>query len=110
MTDLKQQTCSACTPLLTQAQIDGFMPQLPEWQLIVVEDIQQLRRCYKFNNYTGALAFVNQLAEIAELAGHHPAILLEWGKVTVTWWSHRLKGLHLNDFIMAAKTDGLLSL
>jgi len=53
------------------------------------------------------MTFTNQVGEIAEAQGHHPAILTEWGKVTVTWWTHKIKGLHRNDFIMAAKTDRL---
>jgi len=53
--------------------------------------------------------FTNQVAKIANDEDHHPAILTEWGKVTVTWWTHKIRGLHLNDFIMAAKTDQLAS-
>jgi 4a-hydroxytetrahydrobiopterin dehydratase len=68
-----------------------------------------LEREFKFKNFKQALAFANQVAELAEAEFHHPAILLEWGKVTVTWWTHAIKGLHKNDFICAAKTDALLS-
>jgi len=56
-------------------------------------------------SYSGAMAFANRVGDIAEDAGHHPAILAEWGKVTVTWWSHKIRGLHKNDLIMAARTD-----
>ncbi len=61
----------------------------------------------KFRNFVEAVAFTNQVAEIAKAEGHHPVILTEWGKVTVTWWTHKIRGLHRNDFIMAAKTDRL---
>ena len=95
-------------PLATQAEIDEFMPQLPEWELIEVDGINRLTRTYKFNNFEEALAFTNRVGAVAEEESHHPAILTEWGKVTVTWWSKKIKGLHINDFIMAAKTDRLV--
>ena len=95
-------------PLATQAEIDEFMPQLPEWELSEVDGINRLSRTYKFNNFEEALAFTNRVGAVAEEERHHPAILTEWGKVTVTWWSKKIKGLHINDFIMAAKTDRLV--
>ncbi len=111
MIDLNRQTCAACqagAPLVTQAQIDEFMPQLPDWQIIEIDGIKRLQRLYSLSNFVEALAFSNKVGEIAEREGHHPAILTEWGRVTVSWWSHKIKGLHVNDFIMAAKTDALL--
>jgi 4a-hydroxytetrahydrobiopterin dehydratase len=62
---------------------------------------------FTFNDFAGALAFTNRVGALAEAEGHHPAILTEWGKVTVTWWTHAISGLHRNDFIAAAKTDAL---
>ena len=111
MHDLKTKHCEACrvgAPLATQAEIDEFMPQLPEWELSEVDGINRLSRTYKFNNFEDALAFTNRVGAVAEEERHHPAILTEWGKVTVTWWSKKIKGLHVNDFIMAAKTDRLV--
>ena len=61
----------------------------------------------KYKNFDEALTFTNKVGQLAEAEGHHPSILTEWGKVTVTWWTHKIKGLHRNDFIMAAKTDQL---
>jgi 4a-hydroxytetrahydrobiopterin dehydratase len=66
-----------------------------------------VQRVFKFKTYTQAVDFTNQLATIAEEQDHHPLIVVEWGKVTVQWWTHVVKGLHQNDFIMAAKTDEL---
>jgi 4a-hydroxytetrahydrobiopterin dehydratase len=80
---------------------------VPDWQIIERDGIKRLERTFK--NFAQAVAFTNKVAEIAEAEGHHPAILTEWGKVTVTWWTHKIKGLHRNDFIMAAKTDQLLN-
>lgn len=66
-----------------------------------------LRRVYKFRDFAQALSFTNKVGALAEAQGHHPALLTEWGKVTVMWWTHKIGGLHKNDFIMAAKTDKL---
>jgi len=70
----------------------------------------RLERAYKFKDFIAALAFTNKVGEIAEMEDHHPAILTEWGQVTLTWWTHTVKGLHLNDFIMAAKSDSVYAL
>jgi len=86
-----------------------FIPQVPDWQVVEREGIQHLERVFKFKNFSQALAFTNRVGELAEAEGHHPALLTEWGKVTVTWWTHKIRGLHRNDFIMAAKTDKLYS-
>lgn len=110
MNELINKACEACrpgTPTATPAQIAEWMPQLPGWEIITVEGIQRLQRTFIFDNFAQALAFTQQVGALAETEQHHPAILTEWGKVTVTWWTHKIKGLHLNDFIMAAKTAAL---
>jgi 4a-hydroxytetrahydrobiopterin dehydratase len=77
------------------------------WQLLEREGIARLERVFHFPSFADALAFTNRVAALAEAEGHHPALLTEWGRVTVTWWTHKIRGLHRNDFIMAAKTDVL---
>ena len=69
--------------------------------------IARLERVFHFPSFADALAFTNRVGALAEEEGHHPALLTEWGRVTVTWWTHKIRGLHRNDFIMAAKTDAL---
>ena len=111
MLDLSMKKCEPCrlgAPLATQVEIEGFLRQLPKWKIVEIEGVKRLTRSYDFNNFMEAMSFSNKIAAIAEEQNHHPAILTEWGKVTVTWWSHIIKGLHLNDFIMAAKTDELI--
>lgn len=111
MAELSTQKCTPCrggVPPLSNEQIQGLQAQVPGWQVIEVGGIRRLQCVYKFNNFTQALAFTQQVGECAEQEDHHPAILTEWGKVTVTWWTHKIKGLHTNDFIMAAKTDALI--
>ena len=112
MTTLSQASCEVCrigAPAVSDNEATELLQQIPDWSLIEVDGIKQLQRQYKFKNFVLAMAFANELAEISEAEGHHPGILVEWGKVTVTWWSHSIKGLHRNDFVMAAKTDSLLT-
>ena len=111
MTLLADQICEACREgalLATQEDIAKYLPQLPGWQVNPIDGINRLEKTYKFKNFGQALQFTNKVAVIAEQQKHHPAILTEWGKVTVTWWTHKINGLHVNDFIMAAKTDELI--
>ena len=83
----------------------GFLRQLPEWTIVDDKNIKQLQRIFSFRNFADAVIFTNHVAELAEQVDHHPAIITDWGKVTVKWWTHRIKGLHLNDFVMASRTD-----
>ncbi len=106
--ELVQMKCTACRagePTLTDAEIADLHTQVPDWSVIERDGIKRLERAFRFKNFAEALAFTNHVAKTAEEEGHHPAILTEWGKVTVTWWTHKIKGLHQNDFIMASKTD-----
>ena len=108
MFDLSKQSCEACradAPKISDEDLKALMPNIPDWSVVVVDGIMQLTRVFQFKNFEQAIAFTNRVGEIAEAEDHHPAILTEWGKVTVTWWSHKIKGLHKNDLIMAARTD-----
>lgn len=106
---LKCVACRGGDPSLTDAEIAELLPQIPEWQTVAQDNILRLQRTFKFKNYTQSLDFTNKVAAVAEEEDHHPLIVLEWGRVTVQWWTHVVKGLHKNDFIMAAKTDELFS-
>lgn len=111
MTSLVQERCIACrrdAPQVSEEEIAELKSQIPAWQLVERDGIKRLERVFTFKNFAEALAFTNKVGALAEEEGHHPAILTEWGKVTVTWWTHKIKGLHRNDFIMAAKTDSLV--
>ena len=92
---------------MTDTEIDKLHPQVPDWKVIQRDDIKRLERQFKFKDFAEALKFTNKVGQLAETEDHHPSLLTEWGKVTVTWWTHKIKGLHSNDFIMAAKTDRL---
>ncbi|AHF66497.1 4a-hydroxytetrahydrobiopterin dehydratase [Pseudomonas cichorii] len=108
MSSLNQAHCEACradAPQVSEAELAELIKQIPDWNIEVRDSVMQLEKVYLFKNFRFALAFTNAVGAIAEAEGHHPGLLTEWGKVTVTWWSHSIKGLHRNDFIMAARTD-----
>src|SRR5690242_17488876 len=108
MEQLSQLKCTACRggdPTVSDEEMGRLMPQVPEWRVVQREGVKRLERVFKFGDFVQALAFTNRVGELAEEEGHHPALLTEWGKVTVTWWTHAIRGLHRNDFIMAAKTE-----
>jgi 4a-hydroxytetrahydrobiopterin dehydratase len=109
---LAQTKCTACRagePTVTPEEITLLHPEVIDWSIVERNGINRLERVFKFTDFAEALAFTNKVGQIAEEEGHHPSILTEWGKVTVTWWTHKIKGLHRNDFIMAARTDHLLT-
>jgi 4a-hydroxytetrahydrobiopterin dehydratase len=110
MSALKNEKCTACrrdSPRITEAELNELKPLIPDWALIERDGIQRLERAFAFSNFADALRFTDQVGAVAEQEGHHPAILTEWGKVTVTLWTHKIRGLHRNDFIMASKLDAL---
>jgi 4a-hydroxytetrahydrobiopterin dehydratase len=110
MSALSSQECVPChagEPTLTDAEIAELAPQTPEWSNIERDGERRLERAFQFQDFASALSFAIAIGAAAEEQGHHPALLVEWGKVTVTWWTHTIGGLHRNDFIMAARTDAL---
>lgn len=103
--DMKCEACRIGAPVVSDVEIAELSPQIPDWTIEADNNIKKLRRVYKFKNFAEAMIFTNSVADLAEANGHHPAILTEWGHVTVTYWTHKIKGIHKTDFIMAAKTD-----
>ena len=107
MSDLATRTCVPCkggVPPLKGEELAKLSQQLPGWKVV---DEHHLARTYDFSDFKRALDFVVKIGEIAEREGHHPDILLRWGKVTVTIWTHKIDGLTESDFILAAKIDRL---
>lgn len=105
---LVAEFCEACqpgSPKVTDAEIEELKPQVPEWELAEINGVPCIKRTFRFDSWMPAVRFTNAIAALAEDENHHPLIRLEWGKVTVSWWTHAIKGLHRNDFIMAAKTN-----
>lgn len=107
MSGLSAKHCVPCrggVPPLTPAEIAPLHQWTPEWRVI---DDHHLERTFVFPDFATALAFVNEVGAVAEEQGHHPDLLLAWGKVTVTLWTHKIDGLTESDFILAAKLDEL---
>ncbi len=107
MSTLASKTCVPCrggVPPLKGAELHTFSHQLPNWSVV---DEHHITRTFTFPDFKEALAFVNRVGAVAEQQGHHPDILLTWGKVAITIWTHKIDGLTESDFIMAAKIDEL---
>lgn len=107
-TQLDKQACEAChadAPQATEQQKAQWLSALSGWQIQTEQGIEQLYKAYQFKNFVQALEFTNKVGELAESEAHHPKIVTQWGEVTLIWWTHKIKGLHKNDFICAAKSD-----
>ncbi|HLG76340.1 MAG TPA: 4a-hydroxytetrahydrobiopterin dehydratase [Ktedonobacteraceae bacterium] len=105
LTEMKCEVCRVGAPKVTSEESAEYGKQIPEWVIIERDGVQRLERVFHFKDFLAALSFTQKVGHLAEEEGHHPAILTEWGKVGVAWWTHKIGGLHRNDFIMAAKTD-----
>lgn len=110
MSDLTREKCEACrsdAPRVEGEELKALIKEIPDWAVVSRDGIMQMEKRFEFPDFAGALVFTNKVGNLAESEGHHPKLTTEWGSVVVTWWSHKIKGLHRNDFIMAAKTDRL---
>jgi 4a-hydroxytetrahydrobiopterin dehydratase len=103
---LVERSCTPCRggiPPLSQDEAEGYLRQAPDWALI--DDATRIERTYRFKNFAEAFGFVEKAARLAETEMHHPDISFGWGYATVSLRTKKIKGLHENDFIMAAKLD-----
>ncbi len=110
MEKLKNLSCVPCRggePPVTRNRAKELQSQVPDWDVEEHNNVNRLVKIFKFKNFKEAMDFTSEVGRIAEEEGHHPIIVTQWGKVKISWWTHKIKGLHNNDFIMAAKTDEL---
>jgi 4a-hydroxytetrahydrobiopterin dehydratase len=108
MSDLVSMHCvrvSKDDSTVSDGEVKDYKSQIPDWKILEQDGSRRIQRTYTFEDFEEALEFTNEVGELAEEEDHHPVITTEWGKVTVTFWTHVIGGLHRNDFIMAAKTD-----
>lgn len=108
--ELAAERCVACrkdSPPVEAGEAAELMRNLPGWTIVERDGVPRLERRFRYPDYPEVLAFVQRLGELAEEEGHHPVMLVEARRVTVSWWTHAIKALHRNDFVMAAKTDQL---
>lgn len=108
MKELSKQHCEVCrvgAPRVEDLEADKLITNIPRWKKFQEDGIERLSREFHFKDFKEAMQFSYKISNLAEHEDHHPSILTEWGKVTICWWTHKIGGLHKNDFIMAAKTD-----
>ena len=106
--DLARESCQACrpdSPRVGPAEAAKLLVDLPGWEIVTVDGIEQLSRAFAQKDFAAALEFANRIGDLAQVADHHPLLIVEWGRATVRWWTHAIGGLHRNDFILAARTD-----
>lgn len=112
MSELAQKACepSGAGGTIPSNELWNLKTQIPDWDVVEHEGVPQLQRSFAFSSFTQALQFANQVGDLAEEFDHHPQLIVEWGKTTVKWWTHKIGGLHINDLILAAKTDELVAI
>ncbi len=99
------ETCNENSSALSNRDIQPLLNELTGWEVDADGDFSRIFKNYIFRDFVSAQAFANLIADLAEQQNHHPRICIEWGKVTVSWWTHSISGLFINDFIMAARCD-----
>ena len=113
MENLYERHCEVCqmgAALVTEEESNDLLMKVPAWKRDFHEGVEKLSREFHFVEFKDAFSFTYKIATLAERENHHPSIMTEWGKVTIYWWTHKINGLHVNDFIMAAKTDMIAKL
>ncbi|NTV92624.1 MAG: 4a-hydroxytetrahydrobiopterin dehydratase [Chlorobiaceae bacterium] len=111
MKELNNMLCVPCNAESTpmhETQCRRLLSNIPGWEVVNLDNVLRLRCTFTFPDFQKALAFTNSVGELAEAEQHHPEIITGWRKVTVFWWTHSIKGIHMNDFIMAARTGSLI--
>ena len=112
MEALKDMRCESCrrgAPTVTAEEMRTLLPEVRHWQVEEEGGVPRLVRVFEFPDFSAALEFTNRVGAVAEEQQHHPLVTTEWGRVTVKWWTHKIGGIHRNDFIMAAKTDDVFA-
>ena len=110
MSQSDKQICEPCrtgAPPASSLELAEFQSRYPHWQIKTVTDEPRVQREYSFPDFAAALEFANKVGALAEEQNHHPLLQVEWGKVLVAWWTHKIKNIHQNDLLMAAKTEEL---
>jgi len=110
MSEIARKTCTPCrggVPPLTIDESAAMLRQTPEWEML--DNGRRIQRSFKFTDFATAFGFVKLVSDLAESEGHHPDITFGWGYVTVSLQTHKINGLHENDFILAAKIDEVVS-
>ena len=103
------EPCRKGAPPATAEEIAAFQNRNRDWEIVEVDGVPRVQRAYEFPDFVSALAFANKVGEIAEAEMHHPLITIEWGRVLVAWWTHKIRNIHGNDLLMAEKSDAIFN-
>lgn len=112
MDDLARQSCEPCSgdsPAVPESEWPGLLESLPGWNVVEENGVPVLTKTFQVKNFVRALELANAVGALAEQENHHPRLVVEYGSLTVAWWTHAINGLHRNDFIMAARVEGAIS-
>lgn len=107
LTDERCVPCREGASRVEGAELERLLKEIPLWRVAPRNGVPAIEREFQFPDFSKALAFTVEVGLIAEREDHHPAIVTEWGRVSVAFWTHKIRGLHRNDFVAAAKVDGL---
>jgi 4a-hydroxytetrahydrobiopterin dehydratase len=107
---LAERRCEPCrsdSPAVAPEEREALLSQLEDWRVDVVDDVPILNRTYLTADFASALDLADRIGEMADMEDHHPQLVVEWGRLQVSWWTHTIRGLHMNDFVLAARCDQL---
>ncbi len=110
LNELARMGCQACrpdSPAVPQNEYPQLLATLPGWEVVSVGGVVQLTKTYARTDFAAALDLANRIGAVAEAEDHHPSMVVEWGRLGVSWWTHTIGGLHMNDFILAARCEEL---
>lgn len=108
--ELAQMRCQACrpdSPAVPAEEYSGLLAKLDGWAINTIDGVVQLTKLYTRDDFAAALDLANRIGALAEAEDHHPRLVVEWGSLAVSWWTHTIAGLHMNDFILAARCEEL---
>lgn len=111
MEDLAKRPCEPCSgdsPPVPEAEWPALLEKLPDWAVVREDGVPVLTRTFRLGNFAAALELANRIGELAEEENHHPKLVVEYGRLGVSWWTHAIGGLHMNDFVMAARSERLV--
>ena len=101
----KCEPCRGAVSPMSREEAEALLREIPGWEL--EDDAKRIRRTFRFRNFAQAMEFARNVGDLAEGEGHHPDLLVGWGYCTVVFQTHKIRGLHGNDFIMAAKVNDM---
>ncbi|HEY5680733.1 MAG TPA: 4a-hydroxytetrahydrobiopterin dehydratase [Pseudomonadales bacterium] len=107
LAEMRCEPCRGDSPAVAPDAREAMLAELTGWRVDVVDEVPRLSRTYQTADFAAALGLANTIGEMADSEDHHPQLVVEWGRLQVSWWTHAIGGLHMNDFVLAARCDEL---